>query len=111
MDNRCMDLEKVLGFLASGDTVVTNSYHGSYWANLLGRKLIMVPFSDRLLHFRYPVPIATRENYLEHINKTIDYPEALSICRERNIEFAEKVSDVIGIELKFRQPSLQTSAA
>jgi len=104
-----MDLERVLAFLASGETVITNSYHGSYWAKLLGRKVVMIPFSDKFLHFRYPVPVATRENYLELIPKAQVYPEALGVCRQRNVEFAEKVSEVIGMDLNFRTPSVSAN--
>ncbi len=38
----------VLEFLGSGETVLTNSYHGAYWAMLLGRKVeLYKPFSNR----------------------------------------------------------------
>jgi len=39
---------EALEFLASGRVVVTNTFHGAYWARLLGRKVLCYePFSSR----------------------------------------------------------------
>jgi hypothetical protein len=39
---------EVLEFLSSASVVITNSYHGAYWASLLGRKVVVVnAFSSR----------------------------------------------------------------
>lgn len=41
---------EAIRFIASGRVVVTNSYHGMYWARLLGRPVVCVPFSSA--HYR-----------------------------------------------------------
>lgn len=90
--------ENVLRFLSLGETVVTNSFHGAYWAQLLGRKvLIFRPWSNRFYGFKYQ-PIICNEN---------DYHEALPLiatrapegfaaeCRQINVEFHKKVMERI----------------
>lgn len=34
-------------FLASGETVITSSYHGAYWAGLLGREVRIIPWGSK----------------------------------------------------------------
>lgn len=41
------DFASVLDFLGSGETVLTSSFHGAYWATLLGRKVLAFPFSSK----------------------------------------------------------------
>ena len=74
MDDHAGTLEETLAFLASGATVVTNSYYGTYWAMCPGRRVLCLPFSDKFRKFeRNPVsdwlemlPKAeTREGVLE----------------------------------------------
>jgi hypothetical protein len=45
--------EDAVRFLGSGETVVTNSYHGAYWAQLLCRRVIVSqPYSSKFYGFR-----------------------------------------------------------
>jgi hypothetical protein len=99
LTNACMDFTAVAAFLASGETVVTNSYHGAYWARLLGRRVVVLPFSDRLLHMRFPPAVASADNYRQCAKETRPEPEALQLCRDANLRFAERVSELIGTEL------------
>jgi len=50
MTNATLDMDKVIAFLASGEVVVTSSYHGAYWARLLGRKVALVPRGSKFWH-------------------------------------------------------------
>ena len=43
----------VLRFLALGQIVVTTSYHGAYWARLLGRRVVAYPWSSKFLEMRH----------------------------------------------------------
>ena len=47
LDNKHGSLEAAIAHIASGRTVVSNSYHGTYWGLLLGRKVLCVPFSKK----------------------------------------------------------------
>lgn len=55
MSNDSHDFEKVIDFLGSGETILTSSYHGAYWGSLLGRKVVVFPFSTKFF---------TLKNYL-----------------------------------------------
>jgi hypothetical protein len=94
-----MDFNRVAAFLASGETVITNSYHGAYWARLLVRRVVVLPFSNRLLRMRFPPVIATAQNYQQRAKEARPEPDALPICREANLGFALRVSELIGTEL------------
>jgi len=50
MTNLAGDMEEVIAFLASGEVVVTSSYHGAYWARLLGRKVALLPRGSKFWH-------------------------------------------------------------
>lgn len=84
---------KILQFLASGDTVVTNTYHGAYWAMLLGRKVVCVnPVSNRFLGFKYPPVFATHQNWIDMAQSAVAAPsDYLNECRTLNMEFYELV--------------------
>jgi hypothetical protein len=109
LSNACMDFSGVLAFLASGETVITNSYHGAYWARLLGRRVVVLPFSNRLLHMRFPPAVATAQNYQQCAKETRTEPGALETCRESNLRFASRVSEIIGTELQLIARNLGSS--
>lgn len=104
MRNSETDLETVIRFLASGETVITNSYHGVYWAQLLGRKVLTMPFSNRFTAFRFQPTLTTRESWRADLKKAAGHAGALDACRAQTLEFAKRVEDLLGIELR-RKPS------
>lgn len=40
-----MDFNETVAFLGSSEVVLTTSYHGLYWATLLGRKVVVLEAS------------------------------------------------------------------
>jgi hypothetical protein len=92
MSNDVADMAEAIAFIASGQTVVTSSYHGMYWATLLGRRVVVVPFGSKFFGFPYPVPM-TRYGQGEGIA----HPDALQQCREANIAFYQQVLSFIGL--------------
>ena len=97
----------VLEFLAQGRTVLTSSYHGAYWATLLGRRVIMWSFSTKFLYMKHKHPILERDTILsgyrlrDLMAKTKAYPEALQECRQLNIDFHTGVMNKLAaIKLK-----------
>lgn len=85
LNNDCMDFKKVINYLASGDNIVTSSYHGMYWGYLLGRNVIVRPFGSKF--WGLPWGIST--------DNGIRYSNALSEARESNLNFYEKVKNII----------------
>ena len=84
--------EEVIDFLGSAELVITNSYHGAYWAILLNRKVIvMQPFSTKFFGFRHPLIVANNFD-IKDIKNVPTYPNALKEAREANMKFAKSVS-------------------
>jgi len=45
-----MSFEEVVNFLRKHKLIVSSSYHGGYWAALMNKKLVYLPFNDKFLH-------------------------------------------------------------
>ncbi|WP_187830148.1 polysaccharide pyruvyl transferase family protein [Siccirubricoccus phaeus] len=88
-------LAETIAFLASGAVVVTNSYHGAYWATLLGRKVVCLPYSSKFFGYKYPPTMATEETWRDRMREATAYPEALQDCRAHNLSFYNKVQDLL----------------
>jgi len=88
-----------LDFLASGEVVITNSYHGLYWATLLGKKVICLWGGGKFAQFKWTPVHAAPETYrkaLARANEIPSYPEALAECRALNMAFYQKVLAILG---------------
>lgn len=95
MTNNSQQFEEVIDFLGSGDTVITNSYHGAYWALLLGRKVITVAWSIKFHFFKYlPTIIDTLDNWPKHAGKTAD-KNYLSESRHLNRQFYQQFLNLL----------------
>lgn len=89
--------DEIVEFLASAEIVVTNSYHGAYWATLLKKKvLILQPFSSKFFGFKHPLIVINNIDDIDSINEIPVYPQALKEAREANLRFSEKVQKIIG---------------
>ncbi len=91
-------MAEIVAFLGSAQTVVTNSYHGIFWATLLGRKVVAVSYSSKFYGFRHP-PAYSRNGGLdwrERAEEAQVYPDALAECRMATRAFHRRVMDVIG---------------
>lgn len=89
MGNDCLDLPHVIQTLASAETVVTSSYHGAYWATLLGRRVLAFPFSSKFFGLRHP-PVMIDPAHWKGARGQC-WPDALHECRTANLAFAERV--------------------
>lgn len=74
MDNEHPNMWEVVAFLGSAEKVVTSSYHGMYWARLLGKNVEVFGFGSKF----YYCPVS------------LD----LGQCRQLNDEFYDKVVDL-----------------
>lgn len=95
MTNDVKDFQRVVRFLQSSDIVITNTYHGYYWAVLLGKKTIIYrPFSSKFHHVPWPVPMPKNLDELRATLKRTDlptYPDSLPECRRLNEEYYRRV--------------------
>lgn len=95
--NDATRIDIVLGFLSAAETVITNSYHGAYWAMLLGRKVLLYkPFSSRFCDLKYQPPSV--DEFSWKTTEGLAAPEGyLDECRTLNRAFFEKVKTTLGI--------------
>ena len=103
ISNDGYDLESKLKFISNYEFIITNSYYGTYWAQLLNRKVICLPVKYSLLNFRY-VPFYLKNKHFRvtksddaiKLNKDIfdmcdNTPGLLDESIEVNNEFFKKV--------------------
>lgn len=93
MTNSNNSPESVAQFIASGNTIVTSSYHGVYWAQLLGRKVICIPFSDKFKTFQHTPFFSTEDTWKSELNLATAVSPQLYEYRELNNIFFRKVSN------------------
>lgn len=89
------DLEGVAAFLASAETVITNSYHGAYWATLLGRRVVAIPNMSKLYRLKHAPTLCRAEEWRRYLPYAVAYPEALEECRAANLSFMNDVRGVL----------------
>lgn len=90
--NAGSDLESVVRFLASAELVITNSYHGAYWATLLGKRVIAIPAMSKMYRLAHPPVICRLETWRAFADRAQPYPDALAECRQANLAFFREVT-------------------
>lgn len=93
-DNSC-SFSEVIEFLGSCELVLTDSFHGAYWATLLGRKVIAFPSSSKFYDLRHPVPLCAPEDWMRFRALARTYPEALTECRAVNVAFSDQIRELL----------------
>jgi hypothetical protein len=89
-------LDEVIAWLASAEVVVTNSCHGAYWATLLGRRLVCIPYSSKFHGFKFPPALAPDGDWQARIAEARSHPEALEDSRAANRAFFARARALIG---------------
>ena len=96
LTNYGKSIEEKVAFLANCQIVITNSYHGVYWATLLGRSVYCIPFKNGLYSFKHPPTYIDAEmSFLFEDSRR--YPDALDECRMANVDFSHKVRELIDL--------------
>ncbi len=95
LTNECDSLDQALAFIASGATVISNSYHGVYWSLLMGRKSLCVPFSNKFGGYRLPPHTASVSTWQSEIQNAKARPEMLGLVREATGAFKHRVDEII----------------
>lgn len=89
--------EEMTKFIGESEYIVTDSYHAMYWSVLMKKKVLVVPNSTKMFNSRFPVPNTDFNSFKDHLGDTVVYNDALEICRERNVEFADRVFDYLDL--------------
>ena len=95
MDNTATSFKEAIDFIGSGSIVVSNSYHGVYWALLLGKKVLCIPFSNKFFNFRISPGYAKPDNWLTSIKDAKGSDEMMALCREGTNNFTTRVNELI----------------
>lgn len=95
LSNNAVTLSEALRFIASGKTVVSNSYHGVYWAMLMGRKTICIPFSNKFNFYRLPPTYASARNWETKLEYAKAHPNFLSICGDATRSYEAHINKVV----------------
>jgi len=86
------NFDQIISILGSAETVVTNSYHGVYWATLLNKRVVCVePWSSKFYGFKHTPKYSRIKDWTEVAKDAKRYPSALEECRDANRKFWEKV--------------------
>lgn len=85
------DFETAIVFLGSGELVITNSFHGVYWATLLGRRVVCLPYSSKFFGLRFPPAYSTSEDVPNAMRRAQAHPDALADCRRETLAFRDRV--------------------
>lgn len=96
MTNGEKDMDKVIEHLASGEVIVTNSFHGALWGLFLGRKVIAFPWCSKFYGLKHRPFFCRPHEWLANIDNAISHPDSLKECREANMNFYKKVLDFVG---------------
>lgn len=88
-------LDDALSFIASGETVVTNSFHGTYWAMLMGRRVLCLPFSGKFNGFARMPALADPGNWQGDLSRAYALPGYLEECRAATAAFHAKVMNLV----------------
>lgn len=93
--NSDSNIKSVIKFLASGETIITNSYHGAYWGLLLGRKVISTAWSIKFEYFKYPPTlIDDLADWDDYYGSAAD-PDYLEESRQLNRDFYQSVLNAL----------------
>jgi len=88
-------LEDAIRFLGETELVLTDSFHGAYWAMLLGRKVVAFPSSSKFYSFKHAIPLCAPEDWRRYSRLAQIYPEAKSECRQANMDYAARVAETL----------------
>lgn len=101
MGNTVSDPHVAMAHCAAGELVVTNSYHGWYWATLAGRRVVLVsPQSSKFSALPWAADVAEAEadgtvTWATLHGRGIAHAGALGEARARNQQFADEVLERI----------------
>lgn len=96
MSNFNPNIDHIIEFIGSAEHVLTNTYHGIYWATLLKKKVAIIsPFSSRFSTMKHKQPFCDHTNWKEVLfEKTQIYPDYLDECRSLNVQHYRKVKEL-----------------
>lgn len=100
MNNDTIELETIIRFLGTARVVITNSYHAAYWSQLMGKAVVVFPFSTKFYYFKHKAAIGKPTEWKKLLNMVEEQVPALNECINANIEFNSRVRGCLGMRTK-----------
>ncbi len=94
MTNAMRPPREVIDFIASGEIVVTSSYHGVYWAQLLGRRVVCLPYNDKFATFQHHPTMAEADGWRDKLSSASHTAPLLEEYRALNQAFALQAMEI-----------------
>lgn len=94
MTNSNLDINEVIKFLGSANIIVTDSYHGAYWGQLLGKDVKVVSWSTKFKSMKYPPTFIDNIRGWKHTKKSYVPENFLIECRNLNKEFYQQYMEL-----------------
>jgi hypothetical protein len=63
MIDNTSSFEDAVEFLGTSELVLTDSFHGAYWATMMGRKVVAFPSSSKFYSLKHTVPLCAPEDW------------------------------------------------
>jgi hypothetical protein len=87
--------EQIIKFIGESETIITNTYHATYWSMLMNKKVILeAPFSDKFEYLKYKPSRYSGDLKNDAFNAKT-HPNFLKECREINADFLKDLMNVI----------------
>ena len=88
-------IESIIKFIGESEIIITNTWHCSYWALLMNKKVILYhPFSTKYEHYKYP-PTIYSGDLEQDIKAAKNYPTFLQESMLMNKNFAKSLLNIL----------------
>lgn len=92
------NITEIVKFIGSKENILSSTYHGTYWSQLLEKKVLYVKTTDtvnsKIVNMKHRVPICDSSNYLKKL-EYVSYPKNMLLeSRKLNDNFYIKVINI-----------------
>ena len=88
------NIESIVNFLSSKSKIISSTFHGVYWSQLLDKEVLYFKTTDtinsKIINLKHRVPICDVSNFSEKINNVSSTKGMLSESRKLNDDFYSK---------------------
>jgi hypothetical protein len=92
-------IDNLIKFISSKEIIVSTTYHGTYWSQLLNKKVVYFSESDKInskiINLKHRVPICNTTNFIDPITYTSRSDGMLYESRHLNDMFYKKVIKIL----------------
>jgi len=93
------EIDKILNFIASKKIILSSTFHGSYWSQLLNKKVLYVKtlgkINSKIINMKHRIPICDTYDYLEKIKFVSSTEGMLEESRKINDDFYKKTINIL----------------